>query len=132
MYGMLHGKATTVSDAIKAYVQSYLNSPVPTYIELARHLWPEKWKKLNLRRPCCRLIRALCGHPEEIRDVGPRSLDYLELLEVLLGHLRGVPRYVCNQRPKCRNQLHIVLKLHRAPKHNNRIWWDVHMLHEGG
>ena len=61
-YGSLPGHSTTVSDAIKAYVQSFLNSGVPTYIEFPKHLCPPEWS--HLRRPVCRLVRALYGHPE--------------------------------------------------------------------
>ena len=65
-YGLFHGHKTTVADAIKAYVQSYLvpnpKDPVLTFLELPRHLCPDKYKHLD--RPCFRLLRALYGHPE--------------------------------------------------------------------
>ena len=65
-YGLFHGHKTIVADAIKAYVQSYLvpnpKDPVLTFLELPRHLCPEKYKHLD--RPCFRLLRALYGHPE--------------------------------------------------------------------
>ena len=61
-YGVTPGNATSVADAIKAYVQSKLDTSVPTYIELPKQYAPAKWKHIN--RPCCRLLRALYGHPE--------------------------------------------------------------------
>ena len=61
-YGCLPEHTISVADAIKAYVQSTLKSDVPRYLELPGHLVPDAWRGIN--RPCCRLIRALYGHPE--------------------------------------------------------------------
>ena len=61
-FGLLPGNKTTTADAIKAYVQSDLKSVHPTFLEFPRHLCPAKWR--HLRRPTCRLIKALYGHPE--------------------------------------------------------------------
>jgi hypothetical protein len=61
-YGALAGHKTSVADAVKAYVQSDLKSKNPTYIEFPKHLCPPKWR--HLKRPVCRLIKALYGHPE--------------------------------------------------------------------
>lgn len=61
-YGIMFGNKITVADAIKAYVQSLLKSKDPTYIEMPKHLVPDKYKHIN--RPCFRLVRALYGHPE--------------------------------------------------------------------
>jgi len=61
-YGMIAGNRCTISDAIKAYVQSLLAVKTPTYIEIPKHLCPKEWA--HMRRPVCRLIRALYGHPE--------------------------------------------------------------------
>ena len=61
-YGLFAGHKTSVADAIKAYVQSKLNSAVPTYIEIPKHLCPDKFKHLD--KPCFRFVRALYGHPE--------------------------------------------------------------------
>jgi hypothetical protein len=61
-YGAIRGNKTTVADAVKAYVQSDLKSLNPTYIEIPRYLLPPKWR--HMRRPVCRLIKALYGHPE--------------------------------------------------------------------
>ena len=66
---------------MKAYVQSYLNSPVPTYIEIPKHLWPKKWQHRGLQRPCCLLIRALYGHPE----AGGHWEQHLAKVVVALG-----------------------------------------------
>ena len=62
-YGALVNNKTTQSDALRAYVQSYLKSKHPTYVELPRALWPADWHG-KYERPCCLLVRALYGHPE--------------------------------------------------------------------
>ena len=82
-YGCFDGHSTTMADAIKAYVQSYLNSPVPTYIEIPKHLCPSKWK--HMKRPCCLLVRALYGHPEA------GGHWEVHLTKVVKEHLGGNP-----------------------------------------
>jgi hypothetical protein len=81
-YGLMLGHKTTMADAIKAYVQSLLKSKVLTYIELPKHLVPDRFKHLN--RPCFRLDKALYGHPE----AGGHWERHLE--QIILG-LGGVP-----------------------------------------
>ena len=61
-YGILPGHKLTAADAVKAYVQSDLNSKHPTYIDIPKHLCPKKWA--HLKKPCFRPIKALYGHPE--------------------------------------------------------------------
>jgi len=61
-YGLIHGHCITISDAIKAYVQSFLKDKPLTYLEIPKYLCPPEWA--HLRRPVCRLIKALYGHPE--------------------------------------------------------------------
>ena len=39
-----------------------LESKHPTYIEIPKHLCPAKWS--HMRRPVCKLVKALYGHPE--------------------------------------------------------------------
>ena len=52
---------TSVSDAIKAYVQSELKSPTHTYVMLPPELVPDD--KKHIKDPCARLYKALYGHP---------------------------------------------------------------------
>ena len=78
-YGLCPGHKTTAADAIKAYVQSDLKSKHPTYIDIPKHLCPQKWS--HLRRPCFRLKKALYGHPE----AGGHWERHLEEIVVRLG-----------------------------------------------
>ena len=50
----------SVSDAIKAYVQSELKSPTHTYVMLPPELAPDD--KKHIKDPCARLYKALHGH----------------------------------------------------------------------
>ena len=49
---------------MRAYVQSKLNSAYDTYVRIPRELWPKDWIKRGLKQPCCKLNKALYGHPE--------------------------------------------------------------------
>ena len=51
----------SVSDAIKAYVQSELKSPAHTYAVFPPELVPENKKRS--KDPCANLHKALYGHP---------------------------------------------------------------------
>ena len=61
-YGLIEGHCITISDAIKAYVQSFLSEKPLTYLEMPKYLCPPEWA--HMKRPCVRLIKALYGHPE--------------------------------------------------------------------
>ena len=63
-YGCIPGHKTTQADAIRAYVQSLLASKYETYVRIPRELWPQKWIDEGRKAPCCKLIKALYGHPE--------------------------------------------------------------------
>ena len=43
-YGMIPGHKTTTADAVKAYVQSLLDSKCATWVQLPPELWPESWR----------------------------------------------------------------------------------------
>ncbi|MFY9237268.1 MAG: reverse transcriptase domain-containing protein, partial [Roseovarius sp.] len=60
-YGRVPGNKTTSADAVKAYVQATLNSEFPTWVQIPKELQPEGWQ---YKRPVCRLMKALYGHPE--------------------------------------------------------------------
>jgi len=62
-YGCLPGHKYTVSDAIRAYVQSLLKSRYKTWCRIPRDLWPAHWKG-KYKAPMCLLVKALYGHPE--------------------------------------------------------------------
>ena len=44
-YGCMPGNKTITVDAIRAYVQSDLNTKHETWIALPRELWPKEWHK---------------------------------------------------------------------------------------
>ena len=60
-YGMLPGNKTTQADAIRAYCQALLKSKDPTWVTIPPLLRRKDMKEF---RPCCRLLKALYGHPE--------------------------------------------------------------------
>ena len=62
-FGLLPGHRSETSDAPKAYCQSLLKARAPTWVCIPRELWSPAWKG-KYRRPCCRLLKALYGHPE--------------------------------------------------------------------
>ena len=62
-YGCLPGNKTTQADAIRAYIQATLNNVCATWVAIPFDLWPASWKG-RFRKPMCKLIRALYGHPE--------------------------------------------------------------------
>ena len=70
-YGCMPGNTTTAADAIRAYVQSLLKSTRETWVVIPYELWPKdgSWQKQGFQRsggqrPCCKLKKALYGHPE--------------------------------------------------------------------
>jgi len=63
-YGCIPGHKTTQADAIRAYVQSLLASQYDTYVRIPRDLWPQEWIDAGMIAPCCKLNKALYGHPE--------------------------------------------------------------------
>ena len=63
-YGCIPGHKTSQADAIRAYVQALLSSMYETWVRIPRELWLEKWVKEGWKAPCCRLNKALYGHPE--------------------------------------------------------------------
>ena len=60
-YGMLPGHKTTQADAIRAYCQALLKSKVHTWVTISPIL---RRRDMKEPRPCCRLLKALYGHPE--------------------------------------------------------------------
>jgi hypothetical protein len=62
-YGLLPGHATSTADAIKAYVQSLLDSKCATWVQLPPELWPSSWKG-QFSKPMVLLVKSLYGHPE--------------------------------------------------------------------
>ena len=72
-FGMLDSHGVSVSDAIKAYVQSELKSPTHTYVMLPPELVPED--KKHIKDPCARLYKALYGHPLHSSWTGARSVS---------------------------------------------------------
>ena len=62
-YGMVPGHGTSTADAVRAYVQALLKSLFETWVAIPYELWPKEWHG-KFKRPMCRLIKALYGHPE--------------------------------------------------------------------
>ena len=60
-YGCIPGNQTTQADAVRAYVQAELRSLNETWVLIPKELRPPGWK---FKRPYCRLLKALYGHPE--------------------------------------------------------------------
>ena len=66
-YGLLQGHCITTADAVKAYLQSWLESNAATWARLPKEVWPPGWYesgKPKYRRPVIRLWRSLYGYPE--------------------------------------------------------------------
>ena len=65
-YGLFEGHKIEQADAKRAYIQAKLTNPqgIPTYVLLPEDQWPQKWKDNKMRKPMCRLDKALYGHPE--------------------------------------------------------------------
>ena len=62
-YGRLPGHKTSTADAVKAYVQSLLDTKCATWVQLPPELWPEAWKG-QYSKPMVLLVKSLYGHPE--------------------------------------------------------------------
>ena len=61
-FGLVEGNASSTSDCIKAYVQSFLDwTPCPTHVLLPAELVPTHAK--HIHQPVAPLIRSLYGHP---------------------------------------------------------------------
>ena len=58
---MIPGNKITQADAIRAYCQALLKSKDPTWVTIHPLL---RRKDMKEPRPCCRLLKALYGHPE--------------------------------------------------------------------
>ena len=77
-YGCCKGCKSSQSDVIKAYTQSYLQTQVPTWVELPSELTPPEFA--HIKRPCVKLIRALYGHPEAGWHWDKRFREVMELM----------------------------------------------------
>ena len=77
-YGALKGHKTTQSDVVRAYTQSYLQTKVPTWVELPPELTPPEFK--GVKRPCVRLQKSLYGHPESGHHWDYRFKQIMHLL----------------------------------------------------
>ena len=61
-YGSLKGHTSSQSDVVRTYTQSFLDTKVPTWVELPYDLVPPEYR--GIKRPCVRLWKSLYGHPE--------------------------------------------------------------------
>jgi hypothetical protein len=64
-FGCLPNHVVEIADAEQAYIQADMKGD-PTWICLPPEARPDWWRKKfpNLRRPVCRLLKALYGHPD--------------------------------------------------------------------
>ena len=62
-YGCLPGNDVQMADAIQAYLQAVLTG-VPCWVELPKEAWHPSVDTGKYRRPVCRLVKALYGHPD--------------------------------------------------------------------
>ena len=82
-YGRIPGHATSTADAVKAYVQSMLESKCATWVQLPPELWPDHWYLLETHGPLGKVFlwapgsRCTLGktpranHPRNVRRVNP-------------------------------------------------------------
>ena len=61
-YCSLKGHTSSQSEAVRAYAQSFLNTKVPTWVELPYEVVPPEYR--SVKRPCVRLWKSSYGHPE--------------------------------------------------------------------
>ena len=61
-YGSLKGHTSSQSDVVRVYTQSFLNTKVPTWVELSVEFLPEKF--CGIKRPCVHLWKNLYGYLE--------------------------------------------------------------------
>ena len=93
-YGCLPGHDVQMADAIQAYIQAKLSGVY--WVELPDEAWHPSANRHKFRRPVCRLVKALYGHPDAgtmweqhchtaVQKVGfkPSSRP-----QVVIGHLR--------------------------------------------
>ena len=62
-YGCLPGNDVQMADAIQAYIQAKLTG-TPCWVELPDEAWHPSANRHKYRRPVCRLVKALYGHPD--------------------------------------------------------------------
>jgi len=62
-YRQVPGNKTTTADAVKACVQSLLDTKCDTWIQLPFELWPASWKD-KYSKPMVLLVKSPYGHPE--------------------------------------------------------------------
>jgi len=68
------GATVLQSDCIRAYIQADMDSPdgVTTYVEFPKAWWRASWQ--GMKRPVCKLLQALYGHPRA-KDLLHANLD---------------------------------------------------------
>ena len=82
-YGLIPGHKTTTADAVKAYVQSLLESKCATWVQLPPELWPDSWRG-KYSKPMVLLVKSLYGHPEA-------GAHWERHLEKIIKKLGGIP-----------------------------------------
>ena len=68
-YGCMKGNCTSQSDVARAYTQSFLNTQVPTWVELPSELVPEKFR--GIKRPC-EIMEIAIRAPRGRISLGPK------------------------------------------------------------
>jgi hypothetical protein len=80
-FGAIKVSKTTQSDVVRAYLQSFLDTKVPTWVELPVELVPENLR--HIVRPCVRLWCSRYGHPES-------GYHWNERFKSLMTQMNGV------------------------------------------
>ena len=77
-YGALPGNASSQSDVVRAYTQSFLRTLVSTWVLLPPELVPKEFA--HIKMPVAPLKRALRGHPESGFHWGARFREVMGLM----------------------------------------------------
>ena len=124
-YGCVPGHALHVADAEQAYVQAPMKG-TPTWVAIPPEHYPEKHKHLysKLKRPVCRLLRSLYGHPdsgtnwEEFADAGIKKSGFRPM---------GEEWPACYFHDKLKLMLVVYVDDFKlaGPKQNMTAGWDI-------
>ena len=120
MYGSLKGHHTSQSDVVKAYVQSWLDTVHPTYVELPAELVPEQFA--HIHRPCVRLYKSLYGHPES----GGHWAKKFQSVAKALGGVESTthPSSYWFEKERLLLTLYVDDMVVSGPSQNHKSFWD--------
>ena len=115
---------TSTADAERAYVQALLKSLYETWVCIPWELWPKDGSWKGMKRPVCRLVKALYGHPES----GGHWENHLAEALLLRGS-KPITDFPSNfWFPKTRLMLTVYvddLLLSGPTQHHEKFWMDL-------